>query len=95
MESPRNILCLFVCVCVFERVPKVWDWEQTDEIFPCRVYLRHCLLATKKQGDDVFQNFIENTYLNDRKTTIKQYLTKKPKIWDAEPPEALANRYNG
>ena len=76
-----------------KRVPIVWDWQ--GEIYPCRVYLRHCLLAVKKQGDNVLQNFMETTYLYDRKTTIKEYMDKNPGIWDEIPPESLKYRYNG
>lgn len=72
-------------------IEKIWR----DDILPCRVYLRHCVLAAQKFGKDVLDNFLDHTYLGDRKTTIRQYLEKNPDIMNEEPPEHLKNRYSG
>ncbi|GAB2294315.1 hypothetical protein Dimus_028525 [Dionaea muscipula] len=73
-------------------IDKIWR----DDILPCRVYLRHCVLAAKNLGDAVCNNFLDHTYLGDRKTTIREYLaTTGSGIMDEEPPNALKARYGG
>jgi len=72
-------------------IDKVWR----DDVLPCRPYLRHCVLAAKKLSDDISNNFLDHTYLADRKTTIRQYLEQKPDIMTELPPENLRERYNG
>ncbi|OQR81771.1 hypothetical protein THRCLA_11419 [Thraustotheca clavata] len=82
----------------------VWGWGPESGILPCRVYLRHCLLSVEKLGevesridisDAVYNDFVENSFLGDRKTTIKEYITKHPEIMDARPPPSLIGRYSG
>lgn len=71
---------------------KIWR----DDILPCRVYLRHCVLAAKSLGDEAYNNFLDHTYLGDRKTTIREYLaTTGSGIMEEEPPELLKTRYGG
>jgi len=72
-------------------IDKVW----CDDVFPCRPYLRHCVLAATKLGEVILNNFLDHTYLADRKTTIRQYLTQKPEIMTELPPANLGDRYNG
>ncbi|RHN73149.1 hypothetical protein MtrunA17_Chr2g0295391 [Medicago truncatula] len=73
-------------------IDKIWR----DDIFPCRVYLRHCVLAAKNLGDTAYNNFLDHTYLADRKTTIREYLeTAGSGIMEEEPPESLKFRYGG
>lgn len=72
-------------------IDKIWR----DDILPCRVYLRHCVLAAKNLGTEVFDNFLDHTYLGDRKTTIRQYLDMCPQIMKEEPPPLLKERYGG
>ncbi|KAF3795712.1 hypothetical protein EJ110_NYTH04384 [Nymphaea thermarum] len=73
-------------------VDKIWR----DDIFPCRVYLRHCVLAAKNLGREAYDNFLDHTYLGDRKTTIRQYLASAGAgIMEEEPPDALKHRYGG
>ena len=71
----------------------IWHWK--DEIYPCRVYLRHCLLSIQKQGQFALDDFMDNTFLYDRKTTIRQYMQQNPDIYHETVPIALQNRYNG
>ncbi|KAJ7518670.1 hypothetical protein O6H91_20G002900 [Diphasiastrum complanatum] len=66
-----------------------------DDIFPCRLYLRHCVLAARNLGLEAYDNFLDHTYLGDRKTTIRQYLALKPDIMEEEAPDNLKNRYGG
>ncbi|MED6211243.1 hypothetical protein PIB30_071829 [Stylosanthes scabra] len=73
-------------------IDKIWR----DDVFPCRVYLRHCVLAAKNLGDTAYDNFLDHTYLADRKTTIREYLaTTGSGIMEEEPPESLKYRYGG
>ncbi|KAJ4722109.1 Butirosin biosynthesis [Melia azedarach] len=67
-----------------------------DDILPCPVYLRHCVLAAKNLGDEAYNNFLDHTFLGDRKTTIREYLeTTGAGIMEEEPPECLKTRYGG
>lgn len=73
-------------------IDKIWR----DDILPCRVYLRHCVLAAKNLGDEAYNNFLDHTSLGDRKTTIREYLaTTGAGIMEEEPPESLKTRYGG
>ena len=78
----------------------IWDeWGTDSGILPCPVYLRHCLLASRR--DDVLKeatdSFVSETYLADRKTTLAEYLlTENGKIvMETRPPPALEGRYSG
>ncbi|CAL4907627.1 unnamed protein product [Urochloa decumbens] len=73
-------------------IDKIWR----DDILPCRLYLRHCVLAAKNLGEPAYSNFLDHTYLGDRKTTIREYLaTTGAGIMEEEPPELLKSRYGG
>ncbi|KAE8076821.1 hypothetical protein FH972_015446 [Carpinus fangiana] len=73
-------------------IDKIWR----DDILPCRVYLRHCVLAAKNLSDVAYNNFLDHTFLADRKTTIREYLaTTGSGIMEEEPPESLKTRYGG
>ncbi|PSR92560.1 Zinc finger protein [Actinidia chinensis var. chinensis] len=73
-------------------IHKIWR----DDILPCRVYLRHCVLAAKNLGHAAYGNFLDHTFLGDRKTTIREYLvTTGSGIMEEEPPEPLKTRYGG
>jgi len=72
-------------------VDRVWR----DDILPCRVYLRHCVLAARSLGPEAHRSFLDSTFLGDRSTTIRQYLAADPGIMDELPPPSLANRYCG
>mmetsp|Transcript_11684 Transcript_11684/g.18335 ORF Transcript_11684/g.18335 Transcript_11684/m.18335 type:complete len:132 (+) Transcript_11684:1203-1598(+) len=71
----------------------IWHWP--GKILPCRVYLRHCILAATKPGPEVRDNFLDNTFLWDRKTTIREWLAQNPSLMDELPPESLKARYSG
>ncbi|POM75979.1 Hypothetical protein PHPALM_6839 [Phytophthora palmivora] len=73
----------------------IWGWDAQSGILPCRVYLRHCLLAAKKLGQDVYDDFVSTTYLGDRATTIKDYIDTNQSIMLELPPPHLADRYSG
>ncbi|KAL8263983.1 hypothetical protein R6Q59_022113 [Mikania micrantha] len=73
-------------------IGKIWR----DDVLPCRVYCRHCVLAAKNLGKAAHDNFLDHTYLADRKTTLRKYLaTTGYGIMEEEPPELLKVRYGG
>lgn len=54
------------------------------------------VLAAKNLGDVAYDNFLDHTFLGDRKTTIREYLsTTGLGIMEEEPPEQLKERYGG
>ncbi|CAJ1940954.1 unnamed protein product [Sphenostylis stenocarpa] len=74
------------------KIHKMWR----DDVLPCRVYLRHCVLGAKSLGEEVYNNFLDHTFLGDRETTIRQYFERVGiKIMYEEPPESLKIRYGG
>ncbi|GIL63081.1 hypothetical protein Vafri_17056 [Volvox africanus] len=72
-------------------ISSVWR----DDVLPCRVYLRHCVLAARSLGPEAEDSFLNDTYLADRSTTIGEYLRLHPDIMDEQPPLPLAERYSG
>lgn len=73
-------------------IQKIWR----DDILPCRIYLRHCVLAAKNLGKAAYDNFLDHTFISDRKTTIRVYLgSAGVGIMEEEPPESLKSRYGG
>ncbi|XP_038974310.1 uncharacterized protein LOC120103864 [Phoenix dactylifera] len=73
-------------------IQKIWR----DDILPCRAYLRHCVLAAKNLGEAAYDNFLDHTFISDRRTTIRQYFASAGSgIMKEEPPESLKSRYGG
>ncbi|RZB54915.1 hypothetical protein D0Y65_044714 [Glycine soja] len=80
--------------------PAVLCASYTDEEFfkfRCNSIQAYILvLAAKSLGDEVHNNFLDHTFLADRKTTIHQYFEKVSTcILEEEPPESLKTRYGG
>lgn len=76
----------------------VWMWDKDSGLLPADMYLRHCLLAVKKAGEQAEQSFLDETYLVDRKTTLRKYLASdgnEQRIMGSLPPERLQKRFNG
>lgn len=90
-------------------VNTIWNWTRDSGLKPCQVYLRHCVLASwncdRDGGKDTwssdgvgglcYESFLDETYLVDRKTTIREYLKLYPEVMTKEPPEDLRQRYGG
>ncbi|KAG5189614.1 hypothetical protein JKP88DRAFT_256992 [Tribonema minus] len=77
-------------------ITSVWDaWHPGSGILPCPVYLRHCMLAATAQGSRVLDSFLDETFLSDRVTTVRQHLHARPDIMETEPPAHLIGRYSG
>ncbi|GAB4822485.1 hypothetical protein N2152v2_009531 [Parachlorella kessleri] len=72
-------------------VDRIWR----DDVLPCRVYLRHCVLAASKLGEPAHSNFLDASVLGDRKTTVRQHLARDPAILEELPPPELIGRYSG
>lgn len=76
-------------------LPGIWGDDINKQILPCSVYLRHCVLGAKSLGDECYTSFLDDTYLVDRRTTIREYLEANPEVMDTLPPESLVGRYSG
>ncbi|KAL7448557.1 hypothetical protein ACHAWC_000724 [Mediolabrus comicus] len=75
-------------------IKTIWGWDESG-IRPCPVYLRHCVLAATNCGELCYNSFLDDTYLVDRFTTIRDYLKEHPEIMETEPPANLKERYGG
>eukprot|EP00537_Pseudo-nitzschia_pungens_P011967 CAMPEP_0172388528 /NCGR_PEP_ID=MMETSP1061-20121228/5611_1 /TAXON_ID=37318 /ORGANISM="Pseudo-nitzschia pungens, Strain cf. pungens" /LENGTH=286 /DNA_ID=CAMNT_0013118443 /DNA_START=114 /DNA_END=974 /DNA_ORIENTATION=- len=78
-------------------IDTIWGWEADSGLLPCRVYLRHCYLAAKSMGPSCLDSFLDETFLVDRKTTIRQYLEERePNLVETTiPPPGFEQRYSG
>jgi hypothetical protein len=76
-------------------VDTIWGWSQESGLRPCSVYLRHCYLAAKSMGETSFDSFLDETFLIDRETTIRQYVERHPEVLLQLPPADLVSRYSG
>lgn len=62
-----------------------------DKILPCRPYLRLCVLAAEQIG--VKDNFLDSTFLADRKTSIRLYLLRENTLMTTLPQENVRKYY--
>jgi len=77
-------------------IKTIWGWERDSGLRPCRVYLRHCYLAAQSMGQDCFDSFLDETFLVDRTTTIREYINQHPGlIENTIPPPGFEERYSG
>ena len=71
-------------------------WAHDSGLLPCGAYLRHCVLAAKRLGAVAHDSFLDDTYLCDRKTTVRQYLEARPEVMELEIEDPhLRERYSG
>ncbi|EJK75711.1 hypothetical protein THAOC_02554 [Thalassiosira oceanica] len=89
-------------------VETIWGWDQGSGLRPCAAYLRHCVLASWNCGDGTggggdawsadgagglcYGSFLDETFLVDRETTVREYLRRFPDVMATEPPEGLRER---
>lgn len=75
----------------------IWNWGPESGILPCAVYLRHCVLSVSKPEfpKRLKDSFLDETYLVDRVTTIREYLQKNANVMESLPPPSLVGRYSG
>jgi hypothetical protein len=76
-------------------IQTIWNWDETSGLKPCAIYLRHCTLAAQKMGEECYNSFLDETFLVDRKTTIRSYLKDNPHVMTTPPPHDLEIRYGG
>jgi len=65
----------------FERVGKHYSgklWR--EDVLPNRKYLKFNLESAKKLGQDYYDNYLDTSFLADKKTTIREYLESHPDI---------------
>ena len=74
---------------------RIWGWPRDSGVTPCPVYLRHCVLAAEKCGDAARDSFLDETFLVDRSTTVRQHLAAHPEVMATRPPPELEGRYSG
>lgn len=77
------------------KIETIWNWKEDSGLRPCGPYLRHCVLASEKMEKVCHDSFLDETYLVDRKTTIRSYLKAYPNVMDTLPPPELQHRYGG
>ena len=76
-------------------VRQIWGWPRDCGATPCPVYLRHCVLAAGKAGPVASDSFLDETWLVDRQTTVRQFLAAHPEVMATRPPPELEGRYSG
>jgi len=77
-------------------IQTIWGWKEDSGLRPCRVYLRHCYLAARSMGQECFDSFLDETFLVDRTTTIREYINQHPGlIENTVPPPGFEERYSG
>jgi hypothetical protein len=76
-------------------VSKIWGWERDSGLRPCAVYLRHCYLAAEKMGEECLNSFLDETFLVDRTTTVREYMRDNPQVLQIQPPPEVVGRYSG
>lgn len=76
-------------------IDTIWGWGPSSGLLPCAVYLRHCYLAAKSMGEVCFDSFLDETFLVDRKTTVRNYLEQNARVLEVKPPPDLVGRYSG
>lgn len=77
-------------------LPTIWGWGPDSGLRPCRVYLRHCYLAARSMGRESFDSFLDETFLIDRTTTIRDYIDRNPGLIETSlPPPEHRQRYGG
>lgn len=77
-------------------IQTIWGWEPDSGLLPCRVYLRHCYLAAQSMGPKCLDSFLDETFLVDRTTTIREYIQRNQGlIENTIPPPGFEERYSG
>jgi len=77
-------------------IQTIWGWQRNSGLRPCRVYLRHFYLAAQSMGQECFDSFLDETFMVDRTTTIREYINQHPGlIENTLPPPGFEQRYSG
>ena len=51
--------------------------------------------GSQSMGHVCLDSFLDETFLVDRQTTIRQYLQDNPQVLETRPPPELEQRYSG
>jgi hypothetical protein len=65
-------------------------WNRND--LPAEVYLKHCIAAAKSISKEYLNNFLDTSYLNDRKVTLREYLASTKKCADTYIKESCISK---
>mmetsp|Transcript_35392 Transcript_35392/g.85653 ORF Transcript_35392/g.85653 Transcript_35392/m.85653 type:complete len:267 (-) Transcript_35392:1672-2472(-) len=76
-------------------IDTIWNFSKDSQLKPCQVYLRHCYLAAEKLGPACFNSFLDETFLVDRSTTVRQYVSENQRVLETLPPPGFEERYSG
>lgn len=71
----------------------IWDWPLESALKPCSVYTNHCYLAAQSLGSPMLDSFLDETYLVDRQTTVRTYLSRNPSVLFHQPPSMHDSRH--
>ena len=71
----------------------IWNRELNQGILPCSVYLRHCVLASRRSRE-CEDSFLDETFLENG-VPVRQYLAENPWVMELQPPQSLVGRYSG
>ncbi len=72
---------------------RIWNWPQDAALKPCPVYFSHCYAAAGSLGSHVLDSFLDETFLVDRTTTVRDYVNRNPDIMFVQPPPMHESRY--
>ena len=73
----------------------IWGYAPDSGLKPCATYLRHCMLAAEKLGAACRDSFLDDTFLIDRTSTVREHLAANPAVLTTLPPAGLEERYGG
>jgi hypothetical protein len=96
--SWSSLVCFKISLQPLFGYTSIWDRFGADSgLLPCPVYCRHCVLATQRTGTPqvVQQSFLDQTFLADRITTLRQHMDSNPQIMKSQVPPQLIGRYSG
>ena len=71
----------------------IWGWDEKSALKPCPAYTNHCYLAAQSLGAQALDSFLDDTYLVDRKTSLRTYLSRNPDVHFAQPPSMHDSRH--
>jgi hypothetical protein len=76
-------------------ITTIWNWDVHSNLRPCAIYLLHCYKAAQNMGLECYNSFLDETYLVDRTTTLRQYIQQYPHVLEVQVPPDLQDRYCG
>ncbi len=62
-----------------------------NDILPWEIYLDYCINSAKKLGEDYLNSFLDESFLADETTTIREYLKANPNALKNLPKHNIKN----